>query len=64
MPAPFWQLLVLGIGAIEFLRARKGWVEPWRGLFRLREEYKPGAPARRCGSDVLLSTPLMHINAC
>ena len=42
IPAPFWQALALGIGAVEYLRARRGWVEPWRGLFRLREEYTPG----------------------
>jgi hypothetical protein len=45
IPAPFWQAVAVGIGAIEYVRARKGWVEPWRGgmsLFRLREEYKPG----------------------
>ena len=45
IPAPFWQALPVVIGAIEYVRARKGWVEPWRGglsLFRLREEYTPG----------------------
>ena len=40
---PFWQGLALGIGALEYLRARAGWLEPWKGgLFRLREEYTPG----------------------
>ena len=43
VPAPWWQLLVLGIAAVEYARARVGWVEPARGLFRLREEYSPGA---------------------
>ena len=45
IPAPFWQALAAGIAAVEFTRARRGWVEPWLGfgsLFRLREEYIPG----------------------
>ena len=42
IPPPFWQGLALGIGAVEYLRARAGWLEPWKGLFRLREEYTPG----------------------
>lgn len=42
VPSPFWQLLFVGIGAIELARARRGWVPPWDSLFTLREEYMPG----------------------
>jgi hypothetical protein len=48
---PFWQLIVLGIAAVELTRARRGWVEPWKALFTLREEYTPGmrdARAKAC----------------
>lgn len=46
VPAPFWALLAIGIGAIEQTRAEIGWVEPENvpvakpGL--LRSEYTPG----------------------
>ncbi len=46
VPGPYWWLLFGGIGAVEYVRARRGWVEPWRALFRLREEYRPGARTR------------------
>jgi hypothetical protein len=46
VPAPFWALLAIGIGAAEQVRAEIGWVEPkdvpvaQAGL--LRENYTPG----------------------
>jgi len=46
VPAPFWVLLTIGIGAAEQFRAEKGWVDPkdvpvdQPGL--LREDYTPG----------------------
>ncbi len=56
VPGPFWQLLTAGIAAVEFTRARKGWVEPWIALFKLREGYAPGAP-RRLACRVPIGVP-------
>jgi hypothetical protein len=44
---PFWQAILVGIAAIELTRARRGWVEPWKALFTLREEYTPGTTDAR-----------------
>ena len=40
--APWWQLSVICIAAIELARARIGWEPPTNSLFTLREEYTPG----------------------
>jgi light-harvesting complex I chlorophyll a/b binding protein 1 len=42
VPQPFWEIIALTIGIAEAYRVAKGWEDPNKGIFTLRDSYSPG----------------------
>uniref|UniRef100_A0A0G4HQ93 Plastid light harvesting protein n=1 Tax=Chromera velia CCMP2878 TaxID=1169474 RepID=A0A0G4HQ93_9ALVE len=43
IPASFWLILPLAIGAVEVMQIQKGWASPFSNdLFSLKKDYQPG----------------------
>merc|ERR1712086_128122 len=44
MPTGFWVVILAAVGACEYLRLGKGWVNPseGQGLYQLKPDYSPG----------------------